>query len=755
MDPAASDLILDESWPLLKEGITSLFSFNGKGMSRKDYMSYYSIAYNYIFKLDDSSNNRLYTKISDLVTDYATSVKEELQSLPREILISRYEEKWSRYQASSKTLHNLCSQMNKDIEGKKEAGRSVVSKLCMLIWRDNVLVKLEEPIGSALISLIEDERNGLQVDSFMISSVIKSLEMNGVVDDVYKEPLILYQKIYETEFLKSTENYYSAESNKYLHELSYSIPDYLIKAEIRLLEEEKRSKNYMSSSTSDSLIKLVEKELVATPKEQIQADFAKLLQDERLEDLKRMYGALVRIHEGLEPLRKDFEAYVEKMGLLAIEKIVSTFEKDPRQYTETLISVHQKFFGMVEDIFKSDSGFHSSLDKACRRFVNKNAISTQTQKSPELLAKYSNVLLTKGRQFSEEQAEQKLSELLQLFKYIEDKDVFVTFYSHCFAKRSINDTSIVESEGSLISKLKGAYGVEYVSKLQKMYSDILVNNGNKDAFKTYCESNNKILSVDCCARVLTVGSWPLKKPSENFTFSVPSELVDPLRVFEEWYKSQKAGIELCWLHQFSRSELRFNVRSNDAYTFILGDDFLLAILLKMNSSESVTIGKLIETTHLQPSNFDQSLKTLLKSKILLCNNSEFDEKAPLDANAVITINKKFSNKRKRLNVNSTSAGKERTASKSDAAGGPSTAGGIKDMENVDEQRKLSIQAAIVRIMKTRKELSHTNLTQETFTQLKNLFSPQPRMVKQCIQLLIEKDYLERKPDANDIYLYKA
>jgi cullin 1 len=463
---------------------------------------------------------------------------------------------------------------------------------------------------------------------------------------------------------------------------------------------------------------------------------------------------LVRVQDGLEPLRKDFEAYVEKMGNISIEKITSTFEKEPRQYTETLMATHQKYHNMVEEIFNGDTGFHSSLDKACRRFVNKNAISTKTEKSPELLAKYSNVLLTKGRQFSEEQAEQKLAELLQLFRYVEDKDVFVTYYSHCFAKRCITDTSIIESEGSLISKLKGAYGVEYVSKLQKMYSDIIMNKDNKDNFKTYCDNNGKSLSVDCTARVLTVGSWPLKKPADGFTFSVPQDLVEPLRVFEDWYKSQKSGIELCWLHQYSRSELRFNVRSNDTYTFLLSDDFLLAILLKMNSTEEVTVGSLVESTRLQPNNFDPALKTLLKTKILLLNNAEFDDKAELVPTAIVSVNKKFNNKRKRLTVSTATSGKEKST-KGDATATNGSAGGLKDVESVDDQRKIHIQAAIVRIMKTRKELSHTNLTQETFTQLKNLFSPQPRMVKQCIQLLIEKDYLERKPDANDIYLYKA
>jgi len=251
--------------------------------------------------------------------------------------------------------------------------------------------------------------------------------------------------------------------------------------------------------------------------------------------------------------------------------------------------------------------------------------------------------------------------------------------------------------------------------------------------------------------VLTVGAWPLRRPSDNFTFSPPKELVGPMKIFEDWYKSQKSGIELNWLHQFSKSELRFNVRSNDNYTFLLGDDFLLAVLLQLNATDSINISAMREATQLQPPFIASAIKTLLKNKILLLDGAEYDDKAQISETSVLSTNKKFNSKRKRLNI-ATSGGKEK-GGQSEA--GDSSSGGIKEVDSLEPERKIKIQAAIVRIMKTRKELNHQNLTSEVFNQLKALFNPQPRMVKQCIQLLIEKDYLERKPGANDVYLYKA
>ena len=56
-----------------------------------------------------------------------------------------------------------------------------------------------------------------------------------------------------------------------------------------------------------------------------------------------------------------------------------------------------------------------------------------------------------------------------IFKYLEEKDVFQTFYSTKLSKRLIDGVSASdEAEASMISKLKEACGFEYTNKLQRM-----------------------------------------------------------------------------------------------------------------------------------------------------------------------------------------------------------------------------------------------------------------------------------------------
>ena len=173
-----------------------------------------------------------------------------------------------------------------------------------------------------------------------------------------------------------------------------------------------------------------------------------------------MYSLLERIADGLNPLRSELEKHIQLEGCKAIESIASEAVKDPKIFVDQLLKVYKKYDDLVTNAFRNDITFIASLDKACRRFINDNAICRNNAKNstrtPELLARYVDTMLKKNSKNPEDsEIESVLNDVMTIFKYIEEKDVFMHFYSKDLAYRLIQGTSASEdSESNMIGKLK-------------------------------------------------------------------------------------------------------------------------------------------------------------------------------------------------------------------------------------------------------------------------------------------------------------
>ena len=65
-----------------------------------------------------------------------------------------------------------------------------------------------------------------------------------------------------------------------------------------------------------------------------------------------------------------------------------------------------------------------------------------------------------------------------------------------------------------------------------------------------------------------------------------------------------------------------------------------------------------------------------------------------------------------------------------------------------------IDASIVRIMKARKMLAHSELIDEVLSQLA-VFRPRQKAIKQRIEHLIEREYLKRSDKSPNVYVVSA
>eukprot|EP01125_Pyxidicula_operculata_P001267 TRINITY_DN11172_c0_g1_i1.p1 TRINITY_DN11172_c0_g1~~TRINITY_DN11172_c0_g1_i1.p1 ORF type:complete len:760 (-),score=149.56 TRINITY_DN11172_c0_g1_i1:60-2042(-) len=656
-------------------------------------------------------------------------------------LLNFYKKEFDRYTTALKVIHKIFHYLNRHwIKRETEDSKKEIYEvytLALIIWKLHLFKPLQARITNALLSLIEKERNGEQIDTALVRGVIDAYISLGINKDKPDQvTLDIYIRDFEESFLRATVLYYQTESAEFT--AKNSVGDYMKKVESRINQEKARVRAYLHSNTEQELLRKCYTHLIEKHKDFIWTEFPTLMQNEKIEDISRMYSLLSMIQNGLDPLITTFETHVQTNGLNAVKDTAKDSINDPKLYVETLLKIHGKYYNMVKDSFKGDQGFTKALDKACRRFVNDNAVTQAVQnssKSPELLAKYCDILLKKSPNNPDEtEILQTLDDVMLVFKYIEDKDVFQTFYSKMLAKRLINATTISEYlEGHMISKLKQTCGYEYTAKLARMFNDMNISSELEERFR---ESSN--LSIDFSILVLATGSWPLQPPSTNFT--TPKELAKCEDAFTKFYATQHSGRKLNWLMQFSKGELRTKyteANPKTGFTFQCST-YQMGVLLAFNDKDELTTEDLATSTSLTKGALSATLLTLLKTRVLLMEPSG----ESITPETKFTLNEGFKNKHARVLINI----RLKPEQKKDAD---------DTHKIIEEDRKLQIQAAIVRIMKMRKTLKHGNLMSEVIQQLQSRFKPKISVIKKCIDILIEKEYLGRVEGQKDVYTYVA
>ncbi|KAI1718755.1 cullin family domain-containing protein [Ditylenchus destructor] len=762
------NLSIAEIWTELSGGLNLIYKTQDKVPPQR-YMELYTLVFNFCTRAngEDPSHHQnrgggrnrqpinpstqgaefigseLYERLKEFISRFAAALLDTCKDKTGEELLEQYTKIWTKFQFSSTVVNGIFAYLNRHwIKRELDEGKPNVYEvynLCVMTWKQVIFDELNNNITSAILNLITQERNGEMITTKLVSGVVNSYIELGINE--MEENLAVYKQYFEKRFIEDTRNYYTQESIDFVQR--NSVTEYLKKVENRINEERDRCELYLNNSTQDLLSKTLNEVLISQHLELLQSEFEALLLNKQDEDLGRLFNLCERVAGALDQLKVIFEEHIKKDGKLAIEKIATTATNDPKQYVTTILNVHHRFSKLVTEAFKHDTGFVQAMDKAFTAFINSNHVTQavkNTSKSPELLARYCDLLLKKsGAKANPEEGEMEdmLSQVMIVFKYIEDKDVFQKFYSKMLAKRLVGDASASdEAESNMIAKLKQMCGFEYTAKLQRMFTDAGLSKDISDKFKR--SHHNKEHSVDFSIMVLASSVWPF---TQTQPFELPQVLSSSIDNFTRFYQEMHNGRKLAWLLNQCRGELTSSGFQRK-YAFVASTQ-QMSVLMHFNKSLEYTLDTLSELLKMNKDQTIPLLQSIVKVELLKIKSGETDLDNVASGDTVLQLNTAFSNKKLKVDLSKTLMRGEVKRENEEV------------QKTVDDDRRLVIQAAIVRIMKMRKTLKHAQLMSEVLQQLSSRFQPKVPLVKKCIDILIDKEYIKRHQDDRDSYEYLA
>jgi cullin 3 len=341
---------------------------------------------------------------------------------------------------------------------------------------------------------------------------------------------------------------------------------------------------------------------------------------------------------------------------------------------------------------------------------------------------------------SDEEIEMVLDKVMMLFRFIQEKDVFEKYYKQHLAKRLLLSRSVSDdAERNMIAKLKTECGYQFTSKLEGMFTDMKLSNDTMEGFRNHLQQlgGNPLNGIDLAVYVLTTGFWPTQSAAKC---NLPSEIIGCCEVFKKFYLSNHSGRRLTWQTNMGTAELRANFGGKKHELQV--STYQMVILLLFNDSSKMSYKEIAEATGIPPPDLKRNLTALTSAKHKILEKEAGGEKKGIEDGDIFSFNSKFKSKLFKVKVLSVAQKETPTEEK-------------ETRQKVDEDRKHQIEAAIVRIMKARKNMDHANLISEVTKQLSSRFMPNPLIVKKRIESLIEREYLERSKTDRKTYHYLA
>ncbi|XP_078482261.1 LOW QUALITY PROTEIN: cullin-2 [Ciona intestinalis] len=731
----------DETWGRLSDTVQKVIT--AAPLPRPVWNDKFSDIYSLCIAYPEALGESLYKETKTFLSSHVQHLCKDVCAHETDLL-SSYAKHWKTYSQGAMYLNLLYHHFNHQyVRKSKQSDVDIeygfvaddkeqmleIKDLAMEAWREGMLEPLQHRLVSTILRDIARDREGKLGGESVHQVALYSLV--AVEQHKKRNALKYYEDVFEKSFLQETGDFYRAKALELRDDSTCS--EYMNKILSLLTDEEMRSRRFLHISSYKKTTLECQQRVIIDHIKFLQAGCRQMIRHNSATDLHHMYMLLKSVSNRLDShiLVSELGRIIKETGLDLVKGIKEG--NVPLQFVETILEVHKRFHDVIRDTFHSDKLFVSA-PIACNTVRSTTGDPKQQCRAPELVCKYCDAILRRCTKGPSNDADEKLQSSILVFRYIDEKDVFQKFYSRALARRLIHSPCAMDMEEMMINRLKGVCGYDFTSKLHCMFTDVRLSTelGKKYQETTAKTQDSSQPSIN--VNVLQAGAWPLT--ANQVEFVLPESLHRCLKQFEEFYDHKFNGRNLSWLHHLSQAEVRINFTSKPYLVSM--STYQLAIILLFNESTELTVSDISQNTKLKDKDLERNIAALTEANILLKTTQD-----KLEDMSVIRVNEKFSNKRTKFRVAFTQTQKEQSTE-------------VQQTHTaVADDRKLYLQAAIVRIMKARKVLHHNTLMEEVINKSRIRFTPSVSAIKRSIEALIDKSYIERSPDSPDQYRYLA
>ncbi|KOS19121.1 Cullin-4A [Escovopsis weberi] len=635
-----------------------------------------------------------------------------------------------------------------------------ISRFCHMVFSPKSMTSDGHPLGGVsirgLCDLIDFDRRGdARMDSSLLKGSLLMIHVLGVYVK-YLEPILLQKAAsYFEEFGETCS--------------AMSLKEYISACEKLLQREHDRCIIYNFDSTTERrLMESAHSILIDKYSDKLLhgESLSNLLNDKDVKSMKGLYD-LLRMSGIQKKLKDPWSDFIRKAGA----SIVSDKERGDEMVVR-LLELRRALDLMIQKAFDKDEDFLWATRDAFGKFMNDRQVAscwdTGTSKIGEMTAKYIDMLLRGGikslpkellsdakdrvmaekdgqANSADEDAEldRQLDQALELFRFIEGKDTFEAFYKKDLARRLLMGRSASQdAERNMLTKLRGECGSNFTHNLEQMFKDQELAKDEMEAYKEWCDGTAERRdgggggdAVDLHVMILSAAAWPTYP---DVRLNLPNNVAVQIERFDRHYKSKHTGRTLTWKPSLAHCAVKANFPRGQKE--LLVSAFQAAVLLLFNDVADdgfLALEQIGAATGLQGGDLDRTLQSLAcgKARVLAKHPKGRDVK-PTDT---FSFNRAFSDPKYRVKINQIQLKETKAENKA-------------TNEKVAQDRRFETQAAIVRIMKSRKRMGHAELVAEVINLTKKRGSVEPAAIKKEIESLMEKDYLDREDDGTYTYM---